>query len=340
MNPHKSREIHLKNRPVGMPVESDFELVEVTVPGPTSGELLVKNLYMSVDPYMRGRMIDRKSYVPPFQIGAVLDGGAVGEVLESNSDAFEVGDHVLSMNGWREYFVSPASALQKIDGSAAPLSAYLGVLGMPGLTAYVGLLDIGQPKTDETVFVSGAAGAVGSVVCQIARKKGCRVVGTAGSQEKVDWLVEVAGVDVALNYRTSDNLHRSLRKACPDGVDVYFDNVGGDHLEAALGLMNDHGRIVACGGISAYNATEPPPGPRNLFQMITKRLLWKGFIVTDHLDRFPTFVREAASWIADGSLQWRETVHEGIESAPQAFLGLFTGGNVGKMLVRLGADEA
>lgn len=337
---HQSREIRLKSRPVGLPDESNFELAEVTVDSPGEGEVLVRNLYMSVDPYMRGRMIDRKSYVPPFPVGAVLDGGAVGEVVESNSDAFQVGDHVLGMHGWREYFISPAAALQKVDGSAAPLSAYLGVLGMPGLTAYVGLLDIGKPQPGETVFVSGAAGAVGSVVCQIARNKGCRVVGTAGSDEKVEWLTEVAGVDVALNYKTVENLHGALREACPDGVAIYFDNVGGDHLEAALALMNDHGRIIACGAISAYNATEPPPGPRNLFQMITRRLLWKGFIVTDHFDRFPAFVQDAAAWIADGSLQWRETVHEGIENAPAAFLGLFTGGNVGKMLVRLGSKDA
>jgi NADPH-dependent curcumin reductase CurA len=206
---------------------------------------------------------------------------------------------------------------------------------MPGLTAYVGLLDIGNPKSGETVFVSGAAGAVGSVVCQIARLKGCRVVGTAGSTEKVNWLTKEAGVDVALNYKTTDNLHAALREACPNGVDIYFDNVGGDHLEAALALMNDHGRIVACGAISAYNATEPPSGPRNLFQIITRRLLWQGLIVTDHFGRFPAFVEDAAAWIADGSLGYRETVYEGIENAPAAFLGLFSGENLGKMLVRL-----
>jgi NADPH-dependent curcumin reductase CurA len=333
-----SREIHLRSRPVGLPQISDFELKSVEVPAPAPGEVLVKNIVMSVDPYMRGRMIDRKSYVPPFQLGAVLQGAAVGEVLASNSDAFGVGDYVLSMNGWREYFVSGATGLQKVDGDLAPLSAYLGVLGMPGLTAYVGLLDIGKPQAGETVFVSGAAGAVGSAVCQIAKLKGCRVVGTAGSQEKLDWLTNEAGVDVALNYKTVESLHGSLREACPNGVDVYFDNVGGDHLEAALNLMNDHGRIVACGGISSYNATEPPPGPRNLFQMITRRLLWKGFIVTDHYDRLPAFIQDAAGWIAEGSLKWRETVHEGIENAPEAFLGLFSGGNVGKMVVRLESE--
>ena len=333
-----SREIRLKSRPVGMPQESDFELAEVVVPAPADGEVLIRNLYMSVDPYMRGRMIDRKSYVPPFQVGVVLQGGAVGEVVESKSDGFGVGEHVLSMNGWREYYLSNGAGLQKVDGTLAPLSTYLGVLGMPGLTAYLGLLDIGKPQPGETVFVSGAAGAVGSAVCQIAKEKGCRVVGSAGSKEKVDWLTDEAGVDVAVNYKTVDNLRRSLREACPDGIDIYFDNVGGEHLEAALWGMNDHGRIIACGSISTYNATEPPAGPRNLFQVVIKRLLWKGFIVSDHLDRFPAFAQDMGSWIAEGKVVWRETVHEGIENAPNAFLGLFSGGNVGKMLVRLAAD--
>ena len=218
---------------------------------------------MSVDPYMRGRMNDRKSYVTPFEIGAVLQGGAVGEVVGSRNDGFPVGTHVVSMNGWREYFLSDGADLQKVDGSLAPLSLYLGVLGMPGLTAYIGLTDIGKPQPGQTVFVSGAAGAVGSVVCQIAKAKGCRVVGSAGSQEKVDWLQDEVGVDVALNYKAVENLRSALLEACPDGIDVYFDNVGGEHLEAALWGMNERGRIIACGSISTYNATEPPPGPNN-----------------------------------------------------------------------------
>ena len=209
---------------------------------------------------------------------------------------------------------------------------------MPGFTAYVGLLDIGKPKAGETVFVSGAAGAVGSAVCQIAKAKGCRVVGSAGSEQKVAWLTDEMGVDAAVNYKTVENLRRALSEACPDGIDIYFDNVGGDHLQAALWGMNDYGRIIACGSISTYNATEPAPGPANLFQVVTKRLMWKGFIVSDHPDRFPAFAQEMGTWIADGSVQWRETVFEGIESAPQAFIGLFDGGNIGKMLVRLGPN--
>ena len=338
MGERLSREIRLKSRPVGLPQETDFELTEVAVRGPVEGEVLVRNIYMSVDPYMRGRMIDRKSYVPPFEVGAVLQGRAVGEVVESRNDGFQVGDHVLSMNGWREYYLSDEADLRKVDGSLAPLSTCLGVLGMPGLTAYVGLLDIGKPQPGQTVFVSGAAGAVGSAVCQIAKAKGCRVVGSAGSQEKVEWLTDEAGVDVALNYKTVESLHRALLEACPDGIDIYFDNVGGDHLEAALSGMNEHGTIIACGSISTYNATEPPPGPRNLFQLVIKRLTWKGFIVFDHFDRFPTFAQDMGSWIADGTVRWRETVHEGIESAPQAFISLFAGANLGKMLVRLVAD--
>ncbi len=338
MSEHRSREVRLKTRPVGLPKESDFEFAEVTVGSPTENEVLIKNIYMSVDPYMRGRMMDRKSYTPPFEVGAVLQGGAVGQVVESRADGFQEGDHVLSMNGWREYFLSSGDTLRKVDGSLAPLSAYLGVLGMPGLTAYLGLADIGKPEPGQTVFVSGAAGAVGSAACQIAKEKGCRVVGSAGSQEKVDWLQDEAGVDVALNYKTVEDLRAALLEACPDGIDVYFDNVGGDHLEAALWGMNNYGRIIACGSISTYNATEPQPGPSNLFQMIGKRLMWKGFIVSDHLDRFPAFAQEMGPWIAEGKVVWRETVHEGIENAPQAFIGLFSGGNMGKMLVRLAAD--
>ena len=338
MSEHVSREIRLKTRPVGLPKESDFEFAEVTVGAPAENEVLIRNIYMSVDPYMRGRMMDRKSYAPPFEVGAVMAGGAIGEVLESRVDGFQVGDHVLSMNGWRECFRSTGDTLRKVDGSLAPLSAYLGVLGMPGLTAYVGLTDIGKPEPGQTVFVSGAAGAVGSAACQIAKAKGCRVVGSAGSQEKVDWLQDEAGVDVAFNYRTVEDLRAALLEACPDGIDVYYDNVGGDHLEAVLWGMNDYGRIIACGSISTYNATEPQPGPSNLFQMISKRLLWKGFIVSDHLDRFPAFAEDMGSWIAEGKVVWRETVHEGIEQAPKAFLGLFSGGNMGKMLVRLAAD--
>ena len=329
-----SREVRLKRRPVGVPTPDDFELAEVTLEGPAEGEILVRNLFMSVDPYMRGRMIDRKSYVPPFELDEAMTGGCVGVVEASRHERFNVGDHVLGMHGWREYWLSDGADVQTVDPHLAPVQAYLGVLGMPGLTAYVGLLEIGAIEQGDTVFVSGAAGAVGSVACQIAKIRGCRVIGSAGSAAKTDWLLQTAGVDAAIDYKL-ENLRAALAGACPDGIDVYFDNVGGDHLEAALDLMNTRGRIVACGSISTYNATEPPPGPRNLFRVVTNRLTMRGFIVTDHWDRFGAFVRDASGWIGSGQLRWEETIHEGIESAPEAFMGLFAGENLGKMLVRL-----
>jgi NADPH-dependent curcumin reductase CurA len=278
--------------------------------------------------------------VPPFQLGQPLDGGCVGQVVQSRSGAFQVGDHVMSRRGWREYYVSGSSGLTKIDPTVAPIQAYLGTLGMPGLTAYVGLLDIGQPQAGNTVFVSAAAGAVGAMVCQIAKIKGCRVVGSAGSEDKVRWLLDDAGVDAAFNYKKVEGLSAQLARDCPNGIDIYFDNVGGAHLEAALEHMNPFGRLVLCGMISQYNATEPPPGPRNLFLAVTNRLLLKGFIVSDHADRQSAFYADMGRWIAEGRIARKETIIEGIEHAPQAFLGLFSGDNLGKMLVKIGPDPA
>ncbi len=335
-----SREIHLQHRPVGMPKESDFELVRVSLAAPGAGEMLVRNIYMSVDPYMRGRMIDRKSYVPPFRLGEPLTGGCVGQVVRSEGGPFQVGDYVMSMLGWREYYVSDGAGLNKIDPHIAPVQAFLGTVGMPGLTAYAGLLDIGQPQPGETVFVSAASGAVGSVVCQLARLKGCRVVGSAGSDEKIAWLKDVAGVDAAFNYKKVNDLRAELGRLCPQGVDVYFENVGGLHLQAALDHMNSFGRIVVCGMISQYNATTAQPGPSNLSYVIGKRLMLKGFIVTDHLDRLPQFHADMGGWIAEAKVKWQETVVEGIENAPRAFIGLFRGENLGKMLVKVGPDPA
>jgi NADPH-dependent curcumin reductase CurA len=312
-----SREIHLKSRPVGMPAPANFALVEVDLPAPQPGQVLVRNRYLSVDPYMRGRMVDRKSYVPPFQLDQAMTGGAIGEVVESNDGPFPVGAFVQSMQGWREYFVSSGKGLSPVDPQLAPLPAYLGVMGMPGLTAYVGLLDIGRPKAGETVYVSGAAGAVGSIVCQIAKLKGCRVVGSAGSAAKVDWLRNTAGVDGAFNYNTVP---------VPAGL---------AHLEAAIGRMNNFGRIAACGSIAQYNATEPVSGPRNIGLFVPKRLTMRGFIVSDHGDRMPDFYRDMSQWIAEGQVKWEETIYEGIENAVPAFLGLFTGENLGKMIVEL-----
>jgi len=331
-----SREIRLKNRPVGLPDESDFELAEVVVPPVGNGEILVQNLYMSVDPYMRGRMVDSKSYVPPFQIGHPLDGASVGRVIQSNADPFQVGDFVLSQMGWREYFVSGGKGLIKVDPAIAPVQAYLGTLGMPGLTAYVGLLDIGKPKAGETVFVSAASGAVGSIVCQIAKLKGCYTVGSAGSDEKVAWLLEEAGVDVAFNYKKTKNIITEVGNKCPKGIDVYFENVGGVHLQAALEHMNTFGRIVMCGSISGYNATKPIPGPPNLFYVTSKQLTLQGFIIREHLPKLPQFYADMAKWIAEGKIKWKETIVEGLENAPRAFIGLFKGENIGKMIVKVG----
>ncbi len=329
-----SREIHLKERPQGKPTTTAFEVATVTLPEPSTGELLVRNLYMSVDPYMRGRMVDRKSYTPPFPLGEALSGGAVGEVLQSKHPDFAVGDHLLHSNGWREYFLSNGKGLNKIDPLQAPAQSYLGVMGMPGQTAYFGLLDIGAPKAGETVFVSAAAGAVGSIVCQIAKLQGCRVVGSAGSAEKIAWLKSL-GVDAVLNYKETENLTQTLGELCPDGIDVYFENVGGEHLQAALTQMNNHGRIVACGMISQYNNTEAVPGPSNLMLIVGKRIKMQGFIVSDYSARADEFYAEMGRWIREGKIQWEETILEGIENAPEAFIGLFSGENMGKMLVRL-----
>ena len=331
----RSREIQLAARPVGEPKPEDFRLAEVDIDDePPPGHVLVRNTWMSVDPYMRGRMHDRKSYVPPFQVGAPLEGGAVGEVVASASDDIAVGQQVLHQLGWREYTTVSAGHARAIDGDQAPAQAFLGVLGMPGLTAYVGLLDIGALQDGDVVFVSGAAGAVGSLAGQIARLKGHRVIGSAGSAEKVAFVKDELGFDAAFNYRDA-LVHEQLRDAAPDGIDLYFDNVGGDHLEAAIGALNTHGRAALCGAISGYNATEPPPGPRNMFMCVSKRLTLRGFIIRDHADRYPDFVRDVGGWLRDGKIAYRETVVDGLENAPGAFIGLLRGENTGKMLVRL-----
>jgi NADPH-dependent curcumin reductase CurA len=332
----KSREIRLKRRPAGMPEPEDFELAEITVPEPAPGQILVHNIFMSVDPYMRGRMVDRASYVPPFQVGEPLSGGAVGTVVAVNANPhFQEGDYVLNFSGWREWFLTSGGELQKIDPSLAPIQAYLGAFGMPGLTAYGGLLRVGQLKDGERVFVSAACGAVGAVVCQIAKNKGCFVVGSAGSDEKCAWLEREAGIDKAINYRTAGDLSAALKKAMPEGIDVYFENVGGEHLNAALANMRLNGRIAVCGMIAQYNDSAPPPGPANIVMVIPQRLTIKGFIVTDHIDLMPDFMRDMAMWTKAGKMKWNETIVDGIENAPEAFVGLFKGENLGKMLVRL-----
>ena len=331
----KTRQIQLASRPQGWPSHDDFDLVSVELPDPGPGEVLVRNTVMSVDPYMRGRMNDVKSYVPPFQIGEPLDGGAVGEVVASGDDTVRVGDTVMHGLGWREHALLPAAQVRKVDASAVPGSAYLGVLGMPGLTAYTGLTRIAGLKEGDSVFVSGAAGAVGSVVGQLARSLGAsRVVGSAGSPEKVAYLTEELGFDSAFDYHDGPVV-KQLAEHAPDGVDVYFDNVGGEHLEGAIAHMNDFGRIAMCGAISQYNADTAAPGPRNIWLAVTRRLTLRGFIVTDHNDLAREYLPRAAGWVADGSLKFRETYVDGLDRAVDAFLGLHKGENIGKMLVRL-----
>ena len=341
MSTQKNREIRLKKRPVGMPTLADFELVETPVPAPAAGQVLVRNCYMSVDPYMRGRMVDRESYAPPFQIGETLSGAAVGQVTASNgNDKFKAGDYVTNSSGWREWFVTSGGDLRKLDPALAPIQSYLGTFGMPGLTAYAGLLKVGELKEGERVFVSAASGAVGAIVCQIAKNKGCHVVGSAGSDEKCDWLVKEARCDKAINYKKCGKLDAAVRAAFPQGIDVYFENVGGAHLDAALANMRPKGRIAVCGMIAQYNATELPPGPSNIIAVIPLRLTIKGFLVGDYANLMPDFLREMGAWAKAGKLKWKETIVDGIENAPKAFIGLFTGDNMGKMLVRVGPDKA
>ena len=323
-----SREVVLAARPQGMPQESDFELRDVPDDSPGDGEASVRNVFVSVDPYMRGRMTGVRSYVEPFAVGDAIEGGAVGRVVESSYEGLAPGDWVASMLGWREQGVAAGAQLRKLDESVAPPSTALGVLGMPGLTAWVGLVDIGGVQEGETIYVSGAAGAVGSTAAQIAKLKGLRVIGSAGSDEKVEWLRSL-GVE-AFNYRET-----RAKDALADGIDVYFDNVGGEQLEAALGALRPFGRVIACGAISRYNDERPQPGPRNLGFVVTKRLRLQGFIVRDHSDRFGEFAREVGPWLRDGKIAYRETIVDGIENVPAAFAGLFRGDNVGKMLVRV-----
>jgi NADPH-dependent curcumin reductase CurA len=331
-----SREIRLASRPVGWPTPDTFELATVELPDPAPGQVLVRNLVMSVDPYMRGRMNDAKSYVPPYQVGKALTGQAVGEVVASASSQVKPGDVVLHDFGWRDYALVDAARVRTVDPGAVPsVSAYLGVLGGPGLTAYVGLLDIAAMRPGDTVFVSGAAGAVGSLAGQFAKLRGAaRVVGSAGSAAKVELLTRRLGFDAAFNYRDGP-VRPQLKQAAPDGIDVYFDNVGGEHLEASIAALRPYGRVALCGAISVYNDAQPTAGPNNLSLAIGKRLTLRGFIVFDHYDRTPEFLAEVGGWLAAGKIHLEETVVDGLENAPAAFLGMLRGANTGKALVRL-----
>lgn len=332
---NKNRQFLLAKRPKGMPDETTFELVETKVPEPRSGEVLVRTHYLSVDPYMRGRMNDVKSYAKPFEVGKPLRGGIVGKVVTSNHKAFSPGDMVTSRLDWADYSVANGDDLQKIDPTAAPVTTALHVTGMPGLTAYFGLLKIGKPQPGETVVVSGAAGAVGMVVGQIAKLKGCRVVGIAGSDKKIAYLQNELGFDAVINYKSTNDLRADLRKACPNGIDIYFDNVGGEISDAALFMLNFHARVPLCGQISLYNAEKPEMGPRFLPYLLTRSVLLQGFIVSNYADQFLEGREQLSKWLQEGKLKYKENIVEGLENAPDAFLGLFRGDNLGKQLVKV-----
>ena len=333
-----NKQICLASRPSGWVELDNFELKESAIPDPGEGEILVRNIYMSVDPYMRGRMNDAKSYVPPFAIGEVLQAGVVGEVISSNNPDFSEGDYVNGMLGWENFSLSNGQGLYKIANSDVPLSWYLGILGMPGMTAWVGLTEIAQIKQGESVFISAASGAVGSVAGQIAKIYGCHVAGCASSDEKVELLQSEFGYDSAFNYRTSKSLPKSIAEASGGGIDVNFENVGGEIFEAALWNMREFGRIALCGMIANYNDEEMQPGPRGMMTIIGRRLTIKGFIVTDHPKACDNFTGKAAGWIAEGKLKYRETIAEGVENAPSAFIDLLHGKNIGKQIVRLAED--
>jgi NADPH-dependent curcumin reductase CurA len=334
----KNRQIVLASRPQGAPQEANFRLVESEIPQPSEGQFLVKTHYLSVDPYMRGRISEAKSYADPVGIGEVMVGGTVGTVVESRHAKYQAGDVVVGNGGWQEFSLSNGEGVYRFDTSMAPMSTALGVLGMPGMTAYFGLLDIGRPQPGETVFVSGAAGAVGSVVGQIAKIHGCRAVGSAGSQDKVDHLVNDLGFDAAFNYKDVKDYAAKLQEVCPGGIDVYFDNVGGPLTDAVFTQLKLRGRVVVCGQIDQYNAEKPPQGPRLLWHLIVKRARAEGFLVFDFFSRFPEAMCEMAGWLQEGKLQYRETITDGLENAPRAFIGLFQGENLGKQLVRIVKD--
>lgn len=335
----QSREIHLKRRPVGDAVADDFATVTVDLPALADGEVQVRNLWMAVDPAMRGRMSDAKSYVPPFALDAPMEGPAIGEVVASADENFAPGDLVFSRLGWREAFNAPASALQKRDRSLPP-QAYLCYAGMPGLTGYAGLLRIAALKPEDVVFISAASGAVGSIACQIARNMGNKVIGSAGGPEKVAFLRDVLKVDGAIDYKVEPNLTKALAREVKaigaEGIDVYFENVGGDHLQAALSLANNFARFAICGMISQYNLTQAPTVPRNLTMLMTKRIRMEGYIALDHMDLEPRMLADMNAWHEAGRMEQAETVYDGIDKALDAFWGLFTGANIGRTMVRLG----
>ena len=327
--------ILLKSRPKGKPTLNDFQFVPDEIPPIEKGEILLKTVYVSVDPYLRGRMNDAKSYIPPFRLNQPISSGIIAEVTESKHPGFTKGDFVSGVLEWKKFQKSNGKGLMKVDPAKAPLSAYLGILGLTGLTAYLGLTEIGKPKKGETLFVSDAAGAVGSVVGQIGKIMGCRVVGTVGTDEKADLLKSTFAFDEAINYKTVPNLRKAIATACPDGIDVYFDNVGGPVSDAVLFNINQFARIVVCGAISLYNETRMPMGMRIEPFLIKSSALMQGFIVNDYAKKFPDAIKQLSTWIATGKLKYKETIVEGFENIPLAFLDLFEGKNTGKMVVKV-----
>lgn len=330
----KNRSILLVSRPDGVPKDSDFQLITNPIPIISFGEVLIRAIYLSLDPYMRGRMKGVKTYVEPFDLNRVLIGGVVGEVIKSNNSNYQVGEIVEGRLEWSDYSVTDGKNIRKVDTRNTPSSTALGILGMPGLTAYFGLLDIGQPQKDETVVISGAVGAVGSVVGQIAKMKGCRVVGIAGSDEKTTYLKKELGFDEAINYKTEE-VSKALEKACPNGVDIYYDNVGGEISDQVISLINLHSRIVLCGQISTYNEEKQVIGPQVQGTLIHHSALMKGFIVGDYASQHEQGLDELAKWVKERNLKYRENIIEGLENAPRAFIGLFKGENIGKQLIKI-----
>ena len=321
--------------PMGNPSLSHFDLKSETISLKNDDEVLVANKWISVDPYMRARMTERKNYKPPFEIGKPMEGTAIGEIIESKSNNFKKGDFVLSEFGWRDNFIANSESLKKINPINVPIQTYLGPLGFTGHTAYIGLFRIAKIKPKQTILVSSAAGSVGSTVCQIAKILGCKVIASTGSDEKVEWLKKEIGVDHAFNYKKIDNLVLHLKDICPEGFDIYFDNVGGDFLEAAIFRMKNYGRIVICGRISQMNATSPGEGLKNMAHVLVKRLTIKGFLIFDHYDDYKDFENDMSNWVINKKIKWRETIVKGIENSPQAFLDLLNGKNIGKMIVKI-----
>lgn len=341
MNAERNRQVLLARRPVGEPTPSDFELAEKEIPVPREGEVLCRTIYLSLDPYMRGRMNETKSYADPVPIGGVMEGGTVSCVVSSKNQSFSEGDIVVARTGWQDYATVPGSELRKVDPSIAPISTAVGVLGMPGMTAYTGLLNIGKPQPGETVVVAAASGAVGSIVGQIAKIKGCKTVGIAGSSEKCDYVTKTLGFDSCLNH-TDPNFALELSKECKNGIDVYFENVGGAVWESVLPLLNMFARIPVCGLISHYNATSLPEAPNRvpelMFKVLTHRLTLRGFIVRDYDNQQSEFLSNTANWLKSGDIQYREDFVDGLEAAPEALIGLLKGNNFGKLVVRVSSD--